>query len=132
MSTLNKRKETKIKKKNIEKENSIKKYGEFQNVFFTDEQFNKLVKTFPNDYKERIQKLDDYIQSSGKTYKDCLATLKNWARKDGYSFPEEQQNKETHEIYFNSNDLTNEQYVLYMQGKLTDEDIRKILEAKNV
>lgn len=36
------------------------------------------------------------------------------------------------EIYFNSNDLTNEQYVLYMQGKLTDEDIRKILEAKNV
>lgn len=36
------------------------------------------------------------------------------------------------EIYFNSNDLTNEQYVLYMQGKLTNEDIRKILEAKNV
>lgn len=58
-------------------------------MFFTEEQYEKLQDLFPKDYEERIQKLDDYIQSSGKKYKDCLATLKNWARKEGYIFPKE-------------------------------------------
>ena len=26
------------------------------------------------------------MQSTGKKYKDCLATLRNWARKEGYKF----------------------------------------------
>ncbi len=43
---------------------------------------------FPKDYDSRIQTLDDYIQSKGKRYKDFVATLRNWARKDGYKFPE--------------------------------------------
>ena len=59
-----------------------KKYGEYQNVFFTDEQYEKLLNEFPNDYNERIDKLDCYIQSTGKKYKDCLATIRNWARKE--------------------------------------------------
>ena len=59
-----------------------KKYGEYQNVFFTDEQYEKLLSEFPNDYNERIEKLDCYIQSTGKKYKDCLATIRNWARKE--------------------------------------------------
>lgn len=61
-------------------------YGEYKNVFFTNKQFNDLKNLFPSDYKERIQKLDDYMQSTGKKYKDCLATLRNWARKEGYKF----------------------------------------------
>lgn len=59
-----------------------KKYGEYQNVFFTDEQYEKLITEFPTDYNERIEKLDCYIQSTGKKYKDCLATIRNWARKE--------------------------------------------------
>lgn len=57
-------------------------YGEYQNVFFTEEQYQKLQSEFPNDYNERIDKLDLYIQSTGKKYKDCLATIRNWARKE--------------------------------------------------
>ena len=56
-------------------------YGEYKNVFFTDEQFQKLLKEFPEDYKEKIQRLDDYMQSTGKKYKDCLATIRMWERK---------------------------------------------------
>ena len=59
-----------------------KYYGEYKNVFFTDGQYEKLLKEFPNDYEERIQRLDDYMQSTGKKYKDCLATIRMWARKD--------------------------------------------------
>ena len=57
-------------------------YGEYQNVFFTDEQYKKLIDEFPNDYNIRIEKLDFYIQSTGKKYKDCLATIRNWARNE--------------------------------------------------
>ena len=76
--------ETKTNNKKSEK----KFYGENKKVFFTDEQYEKLKQTFPYDYEDRIQRLDDYMASKGKPYKDCLATLRNWARKEGYKFPE--------------------------------------------
>lgn len=57
-------------------------YGEYQNVFFTEEQYTKLIDEFPNDYNSRIDKLDCYMQSTGKKYKDCLATIRNWARNE--------------------------------------------------
>lgn len=76
----NKEKE-KDKDKNKDKE-SIKRYGEYQNVFFTDKQYEKLIAEFPNTYQDWIERLDGYIQQEGKKYKDCLATIKNWARKD--------------------------------------------------
>ena len=68
--------------KNKNKKKEINKYGEYQNVFFTDEQYEKLKNEFPNDYNNRIEKLDLYIQSTGKKYKDCLATIRNWARNE--------------------------------------------------
>lgn len=71
-----------IDKNNIKNEKVKHKYGEYQNVFFTDEQYEKLKIEFPNDYNNRIEKLDLYIQSTGKKYKDCLATIRNWARNE--------------------------------------------------
>lgn len=69
--------------KNKNKNKEVKhRYGEYQNVFFTDEQYEKLKVEFPNDYNIRIEKLDMYIQSTGKKYKDCLATIRNWARNE--------------------------------------------------
>ena len=58
------------------------KYGEYQNVFLTEEEYNKLLDEFPDDYQERIDRLSGYIASTGKTYKNHLATIRNWARKD--------------------------------------------------
>lgn len=57
------------------------KYGEYNNVLLTDEDMEKLKAEFP-DWQERIERLSAYIAQSGKTYKNHLATIRNWARKD--------------------------------------------------
>ncbi|HFN3005813.1 TPA: helix-turn-helix domain-containing protein [Enterococcus faecium] len=58
------------------------KYGEYKNVLLLDEQMEKLKTEFPNDYQERIERLSEYCESSGKTYKNYLATIRSWARKE--------------------------------------------------
>ena len=57
------------------------KYGEYNNVLLTDEQMAKLQAEFP-DWQERIERLSSYMASHGKSYKDHLATIRNWAKKD--------------------------------------------------
>ncbi|EGP5186640.1 hypothetical protein EJW92_10970 [Enterococcus faecium] len=42
----------------------------------------KLKTEFPNDHQERIERLSEYCESSGKTYKNYLATIRSWARKE--------------------------------------------------
>ena len=58
------------------------KYGLYEQVLLTDDDFEKLKAEFPNDYSERITRLDEYIASTGKKYKNHLATIRSWARKD--------------------------------------------------
>ena len=58
------------------------KYGTYKNVFLTDEDMEKLKSEFPDDWRNRIERLSDYIASSGKTYKNHLATIRVWAKKD--------------------------------------------------
>lgn len=57
------------------------KYGEYKNVLLTDEDMAKLQKEFP-DWKQRIERLSSYMESTGKSYKNHLATIRNWARMD--------------------------------------------------
>lgn len=57
------------------------KYGEYNNVLLTDEQMAKLQAEFP-DWPDRIERLSSYMASHGKSYKDHLATIRNWAKKD--------------------------------------------------
>lgn len=67
----------------IKKDKKIRhKYGEYQNVLLTDEQYEKLIKEFPNDYEQRIETLDEYIQTHGAKYKDFLAVIRTWAKKE--------------------------------------------------
>lgn len=58
------------------------KYGLYENVLLTDEEFQKLQEEFPHDCFERIERLSEYIASTGKKYKSHLATIRAWARKD--------------------------------------------------
>ena len=58
------------------------KYGEYKNVLLSDEDMEKLKNEFPGDYMERIERLSGYIASTGKSYKNHLATIRNWARKE--------------------------------------------------
>ena len=58
------------------------KYGEYKNVLLSDDEIEKLKNEFPNDYLERIERCSAYCASTGKSYKNYLATIRNWARKD--------------------------------------------------
>ena len=57
------------------------KYGEYNNVLLTDEELDKL-KTEFSDWNDRIERLSSYMASTGKPYKNHLATIRNWAKKD--------------------------------------------------
>lgn len=56
-------------------------YGEYVNVKLTDADLSKLKADFPADWQERIERLSTYMASTGKTYKNHLATIRNWARR---------------------------------------------------
>ena len=68
--------------KNKSKRDIRHKHGEYNNVLLTDSDYEKLKDEFPRDYEERIERLSSYIASTGKSYKNHLATIRNWARKD--------------------------------------------------
>ena len=71
------------KEKINKKEKPVKhKYGEYKNVLLSDADVEKLKDEFPFDWAERIEKVSEYCASHGKTYKDYLATIRNWARRD--------------------------------------------------
>ena len=65
------------------------KYGEFNNVLLTDDEHKKLTERFPNDCKERIERLSLYIESQGKKYKSHYATILSWARRDEQQQPKQ-------------------------------------------
>lgn len=56
------------------------KYGEYENVLLSDADLEKLKNEFPGDWEKRIEKLSSYMASTGKHYKNHLATIRNWAR----------------------------------------------------
>ena len=63
------------------------KYGAYQNVLLSDADYAKLQAEFPSDYADRIERVSEYCKSSGKTYKDYLATIRSWARRDSQKMP---------------------------------------------
>lgn len=67
--------------KNLRNKEIKNVYGTYQNVFLTDEEFQKLKAEFP-DWQERIDRLSEYIESKGAKYKNHLATIRSWARRD--------------------------------------------------
>lgn len=58
------------------------KYGAYNNVLLSDEDMDKLKDEFPTDYEARIERLSEYIASKGAKYKNHLATIRSWARKE--------------------------------------------------
>lgn len=77
---------TKESKKRDKKE-SRHLYGIYGNVLLSDMELGKLQQEFPTDYQVRIERLSEYIASSGRSYKNHLATIRSWARRErqGYS-----------------------------------------------
>ena len=61
------------------------KHGEYKNVLLSDEDLAKLKEEFPSDWANRIERLSSYMASTGKSYKNHLATIRNWAKRDAAS-----------------------------------------------
>lgn len=56
------------------------KEGKYANVPLNATQYLKLKKEFPNDWEQRIEELSEYIEKTGKVYKDCLCAIRVRAR----------------------------------------------------
>lgn len=62
-------------------------HGEYKKVMLTDDELAKLKAEFPNDWAERIARLDEYIASKGAKYKSHYATIRAWAKRDKQQAP---------------------------------------------
>ena len=87
-----------------EKKKPVKhRHGVYSNVLLTDEELQKVKQEFPQDWQERIERLSEYMASSGKSYKNHLATIRSWARKDQQKAPQKPQPK-TNNIFLQIGD----------------------------
>lgn len=67
--------------KNIYKQKKF--FGEFQNVALAEDERTKLKTSLgQKKAKDLVDRLDAYIESTGKKYKSHYATILNWSRKD--------------------------------------------------
>ena len=74
----------------IEKETDIKKeseserelYGRYKNVSLTLSEYEQLKKDYPIYTDKYIEKLSEYMESTGKSYNNHLATIRSWLKKD--------------------------------------------------
>ena len=57
-------------------------YGAFSNVRLSKMEYASLQKEFPRDYGERIEALSEYIAASGRRYKNHLAVIRSWYRRE--------------------------------------------------
>ncbi len=75
--------------KSISKDTKVikHKYGLYNNVLLSDEDVTKLQAEFPSDWRVRVERLSEYIASTGKTYKSHLATIRSWDRMDKANKP---------------------------------------------
>lgn len=78
---INKTRNQKLKTKN-KKEIIKEKFGEFENVLLTKEELDKLKSKLGEQTDGYIERLSNYIASTGKRYKSHYATILNWIQKD--------------------------------------------------
>lgn len=68
----------------FENRSKRKRYGEYDHVVLTEEQYGKLVDDYGKETAGKyIQKVDEYCQMHGKSYKDYNLTIRNWMNRDG-------------------------------------------------
>ena len=73
-----------IRDKSIEfrESESARAYGRYQNVFLTDEELADFQASFPTVWGQYIEKLSEYMASTGKRYQNHAATIRRWTSED--------------------------------------------------
>ena len=57
-------------------------YGRYQNVFLSNTELSELQADFPTVWQEYIERLSEYMASTGRTYKSHAATIRRWIADD--------------------------------------------------
>ena len=65
-----------------EKKEIQHRYGSYENVLLSDAEYGKLRQEFPRDYQMRVERLSEYMASTGRSYKNHLATIRSWAKRE--------------------------------------------------
>ena len=71
-----------IEKGHSEPERTARAYGRYQNVFLADEELASLQAEFPAVWESYIEKLSEYMASTGRRYQSHAATIRRWAGED--------------------------------------------------
>ena len=64
--------------------------GRYQNIFLSDTEIAELQAELPDLWQQYVEKLSEYMASTGKTYQNHAATIRRWAAEDrrkGKSIP---------------------------------------------
>lgn len=61
-------------------EKQKKAFGRYQNIFLAQEELMELQREFPVDYMDRLERLSEYMASTGKRYASPLAAIRYWAK----------------------------------------------------
>lgn len=75
--------ESSLDKSNLDKGKTARHaYGTYKNVLLSDDELSKLKAEFPSDWEDRIESVSTYCASKGKAYRNYLATIMAWAKRD--------------------------------------------------
>ncbi len=61
---------------------SLQRYGRYKNVFLRDEELTELQTELPTLWQNYIDRLSEYMASTGKQYQNHAATIRRWAAED--------------------------------------------------
>ena len=56
--------------------------GRYENVFLSDTEIAELQEELPDLWQQYVEKLSEYMASTGKTYQNHAATIRRWAAED--------------------------------------------------
>ena len=56
--------------------------GRYQNVILSKRELSELQSDFPTVWQEYIERLSEYMASTGRTYKSHAATIRRWIADD--------------------------------------------------
>ena len=63
-------------------ESTRRRYGEYQNVFLSGEEYSRLETAYPGKAAEYIERLSRYMASNDRHYANHYATIKKWLDED--------------------------------------------------
>ena len=66
----------------IEKGQAARAYGRYENVVLTDAELRDLKTEFPDAWARYVEKLSEYMASTGRKYKSHAATIRRWIQQD--------------------------------------------------